>query len=78
MSYDPTHPGESITIEWLTSELQRIAGDMDKPKFLEFEVLTAEPARPQEGAVAFADGTSWNPGAGRGLYEYNTGAWVKL
>lgn len=78
MSYEPTHPGEGITIDWLFAELQRIAGDMDKPRLLEFEVLTIEPARPQEGTLAYADGTAWNPGAGRGLYEYRSGAWVKL
>ena len=31
-----------------------------------------------EGLVAFADGDSWDPGSGAGLYEYRGGAWRKL
>lgn len=41
-------------------------------------VLHTEPVRPRECAVAFADGTDWDPGAGMGLYQYQGGAWVKL
>ena len=38
-----------------------------------------EPTRPQEGMVANADGTDWNPGAtGAGLYQYLGAAWAKL
>lgn len=43
-----------------------------------YEKLTAAPVDVEEGWVAFADGTNWNPGAGAGLYEYNGGVWVKL
>ena len=78
MSYDPTHPGENITIEWLFNELQRVSSEMTKPRLLEFEVLTIEPEKPQDGPLAFADGTAWNPGSGRGLYERRASAWVKL
>jgi hypothetical protein len=39
---------------------------------------TAEPT-PQEGMIAFANGTTWNPGAtGKGLYCYHTSAWHKI
>lgn len=78
MSYEPTHPGEDVTTEWLFSELQRVASEMNKPSFLQLEVLHIEPARAQDGTLAFADGTDWNPGAGAGTYERRAGAWVKL
>lgn len=78
MSYEPTHPGEAITVKWIFDELQRIAAEMQKPEVLEMEVQYAEPARPVEGMVVFADGTSWNPGSGAGTYERRSGAWVKL
>lgn len=78
MAYEPTYPGESITPEWLFTELQRVASEMPKPSVLQLDVLTIEPERPQDGMLAFADGTSWNPGAGRGTYERRSGAWVKL
>lgn len=31
--------------------------------------LTVEPSKPQDGAVYCADGTSWNPGSGKGAYR---------
>lgn len=34
--------------------------------------LTAEPARPQDGAIYLAEGTEWNPGSGRGAYRYES------
>lgn len=48
------------------------------PQMLHFAVLTTAPVRPATGDLAFADGVSWNPGAGAGLYEYRGGAWFKL
>jgi hypothetical protein len=36
------------------------------------------PAKPREAMLRFADGTDWDPGSGRGLYQYVSGAWVKL
>lgn len=78
MSYQPEHPGGEITIEWLYRELQRVSAGMVAPVQLQFDVLTIEPERPQDGMLAYADGTSWNPGAGAGLYERRGGAWVKL
>ena len=43
-----------------------------------FTVCNAAPARPRETDIRFADGTNWDPGSGRGLYQYVSGAWVKL
>ena len=41
-------------------------------------VLYAEPLKLYEGLFAFADGTEWDPGSGRGLYQYVSGGWEKL
>lgn len=78
MSYDPLHPGHEITIEWLYAELLRVSSGTAAPTTLQFEVLHIEPERPQNGMLAYADGTDWNPGAGAGLYERRGGAWAKL
>lgn len=78
MSYEPTFPGESITPQWLYDELQRVGTEMNRPAGLFFDVLHEEPPKPQDGMVAFADGTDWNPGGGGGLYQRVAGAWVKL
>lgn len=43
-----------------------------------FEVVHVAPAKPREGLIRLADGSNWNPGSGRGLYQYVSGAWVKL
>lgn len=36
------------------------------------------PAKPREGDERFADGTSWNPGGGKGLYMYSSGVWTLI
>ncbi|MBW2081582.1 MAG: hypothetical protein JRI39_00510 [Deltaproteobacteria bacterium] len=43
-----------------------------------FKESHAEPDKPREGMFRFADGSDWNPGSGRGLYQYVSGSWVKL
>lgn len=78
MSYIPTFPGEGVTPQWLYDELQRIASEMYRPTASTYETLHVAPERPQEGMVATADGTDWNPGAGAGIYQYRAGAWNRL
>lgn len=43
-------------------------------------VMTAEPQHLREGLMVYADGTTWNPGSGVGVYVYKGAAtgWVKL
>lgn len=36
------------------------------------------PNKTREWMIVAADGTNWNPGAGRGVYAYYSGAWNKL
>lgn len=45
--------------------------------FNQLTVLTAAPASPANGMLAYADGSSWNPGSGAGLYCYEGGSWTK-
>lgn len=65
----------------LVAEFQKIAtalAALESPT-ITLVPLYMEPERPQEGMVANADGTSWNPGAtGAGLYQYVGGVWSKL
>jgi hypothetical protein len=44
---------------------------------LDLDELAAEPVKYDTGKVVFADGTIWNPGAGRGVYVYD-GGWLKV
>ncbi len=41
-------------------------------------MLYHEPARPREGMIAYADGTSWDPGSGAGLYQFRGVTWTLL
>lgn len=37
---------------------------------------TTPPSTP--GLMAWANGTDWNPGGGKGMYYYDGAAWVKM
>jgi len=73
--------GDLAALEnFLEAEFQRLANDleaniMDKVQLAE---RYAAPTKPREAMLVFADGTSWTPGSGRGVYVYSSGAWVKL
>lgn len=80
MAYTPNPvPQEGLTPDYIYQELLRISNDLgmiEGGRYL--PMLYAAPGKPREGMLAVADGTSWNPGSGRGLYEYRSGAWAKL
>lgn len=43
------------------------------------DVVYSPPTKPSQGDIRYADGTSWNPGSGEGIYFFNSaGSWVKL
>ena len=67
--------GESRAID---EEFQRIEDDLSLLRSaLSVPVLDTEPAAPEVGQIVLADGTNWNPGAGRGIYYWD-GSWRKL
>ena len=65
---------------WLALQLRNISDVLVAPEVnsVNFAVLNAEPTHRVDGDLVYADGTNWNPGSGRGLYERRSGAWVKL
>ena len=63
----------------LRNELQRLAVSLAQPQdYLALRTLYAEPTRIFDGMVVKADGSTWNPGSGAGVYVYSGSAWVKL
>jgi hypothetical protein len=78
MRYTPL-PSQASTVEdlrrWVTNELQRIATSAEAAQTPTISVSFTPPAKPAVGQLAFADGTQWDPGSGRGLYYYD-GVWV--
>lgn len=66
-------------VEYLQRELLRVSAAFQAVEDgVALQMRTVAPAKPREGMLAIADGTSWNPGSGKGLYEYRASAWVKL
>lgn len=78
MSYNPSVvPTDPASLPaFLSAELQAIslAGTQQAP-FHYQDTLYAAPAKPLDGMVVKADGTSWNPGHGAGYYGYVGGVW---
>ena len=78
------YPGilpEEYNQAFLLEEFERISNSLAALEVptVTLNIQNVEPIRPQEGMVANADGTNWNPGGtGAGLYQYLGGAWVKL
>lgn len=40
-----------------------------------FTATHVEPGKPLENMIRLADGTDWDPGSGRGLYQYREAIW---
>ena len=79
MSFIPTTTSASninTLRNWVSGELLRISNALSKTD-IEIPIINAAPAKPQTGQVIFADGTNFNPGNGRGLYDYDN-AWIKI
>lgn len=64
--------------KYLELELQRIASALTLLAAGHFDKTYVAPTKPRDGDTRLADGTSWNPGAGAGVYTYYGGAWSKL
>lgn len=46
------------------------AGHLDKQ--------TVAPAKPRDGDIRYANGTTWAPGVGAGIYWFDGTSWTKL
>lgn len=77
--YVPRAVPTSFDARWLHEELQRIAQEwQQRVPYLYLQTLYAAPDKIRDGMVVMADGTTWNPGSGAGVYARVSGAWVKL
>jgi hypothetical protein len=63
---------------FLRDELQKMKAAIDALAAGHLDKSTAAPPKPREGDIRFADGVAWNPGSGKGIYYYNSTAWVLL
>ena len=58
---------ENLSV-WLLQELENVSTVLETTATRE---LFAEPAKRYTGLVVLADGTTWDPGSGRGFYWYD-------
>lgn len=65
-------------VAYLRREYQRIAESLRTSTVLTFEEQFVSINKPQIGDTVLADGVSWDPGSGEGMYTYYAGAWHKL
>ena len=71
-------PGQ-VDDQIVAQELQKIAQALDTPdQFLVLDTLYAAPTKIRTGMIVLADGTTWNPGSGAGVYCYYGSAWNHL
>ena len=81
VSYQPNQVPEEVSAlpMFLREELDRIAATIRLLALGHIDPDYAEPPKPRAGDIRYADGTSWNPGSGEGLYRRSLGgAWVFL
>lgn len=66
-------------VSWLVDELRAVTNEFNSTRSsVVLKVLYAAPERIYPGMVVIADGVTWNPGSGVGMYYRNAAntAWV--
>lgn len=77
--YTPRPVPDAYDRQWLEQEFHNIRASMFEPvESVRLKTLYASPSRIYEDMIVLADGTSWNPGSGAGVYARVGGAWTKL
>ena len=78
-NYTPGPVDKDRLVEWIMRELQSISeSTFGAAPELQLIPKYEAPAKPRTGMLVYADGTSWNPGSGAGVYVYTGSAWSKL
>ena len=70
-------PTESAQLpDFIARELEEISRAWSEPnEFLTLDTSYKAPSKLREGMIVLADGSSWNPGSGAGVYCYRGGSW---
>ena len=68
-------PG-NVSDPQMQAELNKIAQAIETADpFMTLDTLYAAPKKYREGMIVKADGATWNPGSGAGVYCYRAAAW---
>lgn len=70
----PTDPADLP--RFLREEFDKLAAAISTLAAGHLDKTYVAPAKPRDGDLRYADGTSWNPGGGKGLYMHDGTAWV--
>lgn len=62
--------------EFVIRELKKLGDIVYNVASMRLEQLHAEPDKPRNGDIRYADGSDWNPGQGKNLYYYNGTNWI--
>lgn len=60
---------------FVSDELNKIAAALSALAAGHLDKSYAAPKKPREGDVRLADGATWNPGSGAGVYAFYNAAW---
>jgi len=80
MSYTPNPPPSKLSVQAVWDELSKIRDFVENMEVdsIRLRVRNVAPSKPKEARIYYADGTNWNPGSGKGTYEYNGTTFNKL
>ena len=80
IGYSPATPpsDQSELPRYLYDELLKIQAAIQSLADGHLDVSYAAPSKPRDGDIRYADGTTWNPGSGKGMYRYNGSTWTLL
>lgn len=71
-------PEIQSVLDWAQAMFKDVQSQQNDAEQLELRPRFVAPQNPREGMIVYADGTTWNPGQGEGVYVYTNGAWVPL
>lgn len=64
--------------EYTLKELEALERSFRLHEFVTLKKRYAAPERLYDGLIVYADGTTWDPGSGEGIYAYYGAGWNKL
>jgi hypothetical protein len=65
-----------VLLNYFTSQVEALANMVKLVAEGHLDPLSEAPDKPRDGDIRYADGTTWNPGSGRGLYLRKQTSWV--
>lgn len=74
----PSETLEASVIDYFNRQFRDLEASFNEVNFGGLPVLYVAPQKPREGMFVNADGTTWNPGAGAGIYTYHSATWKKV